>query len=121
MRTIPHCSLSHTVGGLANVGTEFGQSVGGLRWRPRGSGFLRYDPSLGGDPQPIGDLEGSEYGILRMEDLRVTFEDDVRLRCERNKPHEENGADEWMPDHHEGVFFAKKSVMLDVCPLFCFW
>lgn len=26
-----------------------------------------------------------------------------------------------MPDHHEEAFFAKKSVMLDVCPPFCFW
>jgi len=24
-----------------------------------------------------------------------------------------------MPDHHEEAFFAKKSVMLDVCPPFC--
>lgn len=51
----------------------------------------------------------------------VTYEDDARLRCERNKAHEWNLADEWMPGNYERAFLAKKSVMLDVCPPLCFW
>src|SRR5258706_10047420 len=45
----------------------FGQSVGGQQWRPRASGFLRYEPFLGGDPQPIGGFGVAKYGTLRTE------------------------------------------------------
>ena|SRR5258708_27496623 len=65
MHTVPHCSLSHMIGDIANARGSMTRSVVSWRWRPKGSGVLLRRSSA------YNRFGSFEHLTLRTEDLVV--------------------------------------------------